>query len=219
MALSNINRVACACWDIGTNKAVIAARSLYEIDPFLDVRVVPDGLTGDNCDELLRGLDLVIEECDDLYTKLRVRELARELRIPVLMETNDRGLVDVERFDLEPERPIFHGLLGSTTAESLLGLDMQQKVRFILALLGAESISPRLASSMMEIDRTLTAWPQLGSGTMLGGAVIAEVARRTLLGELTASGRFNVDLELLAAPASPVSRCAASTYSTDGVAL
>ena len=28
------------------------------------------------------------------------------------MATSDRGLVDVERFDLEPHRPILHGLLG-----------------------------------------------------------------------------------------------------------
>ena len=44
--------------------------------------------------------------------KLLVREMARERRIPVLMETSDRGVLDVERFDLEPDRPIFHGLLG-----------------------------------------------------------------------------------------------------------
>jgi hypothetical protein len=31
------------------------------------------------------------------------------------METSDRGVLDVERFDLEPDRPIFHGLLPGCT--------------------------------------------------------------------------------------------------------
>ena len=60
-------------------------------------------------DEFFDGLDLVIEECDSLDMKVRVREEARARGIPVLMETSDRGLFDVERFDVEPERPLFHG--------------------------------------------------------------------------------------------------------------
>ena len=27
------------------------------------------------------------------------------------MDTSDRGMLDIERFDLEPERSIFHGLV------------------------------------------------------------------------------------------------------------
>ena len=41
--------------------------------------------------------------------KAILREGARARRIPVLMATSDRGLVDVERFDLEPQRQILHG--------------------------------------------------------------------------------------------------------------
>ena len=28
------------------------------------------------------------------------------------MATSDRGLFDIERFDLDPDRPLFHGLAG-----------------------------------------------------------------------------------------------------------
>ena len=37
---------------------------------------------------------MVIEECDSLDLKSMVRAAARDARIPVLMETSDRGLLD-----------------------------------------------------------------------------------------------------------------------------
>ena len=109
--LSNLNRLPGTVLDLGVNKAVAAARRIAEIDPYLRVVVVPEGIQPDNLGSFLDGLDLVIEECDSLDVKLLVREAARDRRIPVVMETSDRGVLDVERFDLEPERPIFHGLL------------------------------------------------------------------------------------------------------------
>lgn len=104
-------------------KTILTARDLYEIDPWLDIELYRDGLQPDDVDTFLSGLDLVIEECDDLAMKVLVRERARVLRIPVVMETNDRGMLDVERFDREPDRPVLHGLLGSTRAADLSGLD------------------------------------------------------------------------------------------------
>ena len=79
------------------------------------------GLTYDTVDAFLAGLDIVVEECDSLDMKAVVREGAEARGIPVLMATSDRGLVDVERFDLEPERPILHGLLGELDARCSRG--------------------------------------------------------------------------------------------------
>src|ERR1019366_3263167 len=110
--LSNLNRVPASVLDLGVNKAVVAARRIAEIDPYLRVVVLPEGVHADNLDAFLDGLDLVIEECDSLDMKFLVREAARTRGIPVIMETSDRGVLDVERYDLEPDRPIFHGLLG-----------------------------------------------------------------------------------------------------------
>ena len=88
--------------DLGVNKAVLAARRIAELDPYLTVRVFTAGLTDDTVNEFLDGLDVVVEECDSLDMKAMVREEARARRLPVLMATSDRGLVDVERFDLDP---------------------------------------------------------------------------------------------------------------------
>ncbi len=79
-------------------------------------------------DAFLDGLDIVVEVCDSLDTKVLLREAARARRIPVLMATSDRGLVDVERFDLDPARPILHGLLGDVQTAGLAGLTSADKV-------------------------------------------------------------------------------------------
>ena len=126
----------------------------------------------------LDGLDLVIEECDSLDVKLLVREAARDRRIPVVMQTSDRGVLDVERFDLEPERPIFHGLLPGVHSSDLAGLSLEAKAPYVLRMMGAADVSSRGAASLLEVGRTITAWPQLASEVTLGGATAAAVVRR-----------------------------------------
>jgi len=204
LELSNLNRLRCSVADLGLNKAVLAARELQEIDPYLDVEVWSEGVTEDNLDAYLDGLDLLVEECDELSIKVLLRERCRQRRVAVVMETSDRGLLDIERFDLEPERPIFHGLVGDVSAAALRGLSDQDKVPFALRVLGVGSMSPRLGASLVEIGESVTGWPQLASAVALGGGLLCDTARRMLLGTLTCSGRFYVDLEGLIAPDSAV---------------
>ena len=128
LELTNLNRVPATVFDLGENKATVAARRIAELDPYLCVRVMTSGVTPDTVGEFLDGLDIVVEECDSLDIKVLVREAARARRLPVLMATSDRGLVDVERFDLEPQRPILHGLLGDTDIAGLSGLSNREKI-------------------------------------------------------------------------------------------
>ena len=115
--LSNLNRLRAGVHDLGLNKAVLTARQLAEIDPYLDVDVWPGGLTEENLDAFFgEPLDLLVEECDTPWAKIAARERARALGVPVLMDCNDRGLLDVERFDREPGRPLLHGRLGTLTS-------------------------------------------------------------------------------------------------------
>ena len=144
--LSNLNRVPATVLDLGLNKADVAARRIAELDPYLPVRVLDAGLTADTIDEFLDGLDVVVEECDSLDIKASLRERARARRIPVLMATSDRGLVDVERFDLEPQRPILHGLLGDLDFARLPDMSSREKVPHMLRFLEAEQLSPRGAA-------------------------------------------------------------------------
>jgi molybdopterin/thiamine biosynthesis adenylyltransferase/nitroreductase len=202
--LSNLNRLPATVLDLGINKAVVAARRIAEIDPYLRIVSVTEGITPDNLGSFLDGLDLVIEECDSLDVKLLVREAARDRRIPVIMETSDRGVLDVERYDLEPDRPIFHGLLPGVDSTELAGLSIEQKAPIVLRMMGAADVTSRGAASLFEIGRTITAWPQLGGEVTLGAASAAAVVRRFGLKGQLPSGRVHVDLEEVISQLAPV---------------
>lgn len=148
----------------------------------------------DTVEEFLEGLDIVVEECDSLEIKTCLRESARSRGIPVLMSTSDRGLVDIERFDLEPQRPILHGLLGDLDVRSLAAMSSREKIPYILRLLEAKCLSSRNAASLVEIDHTLSTWPQLAGEVALGASALAEAVRRIGLGEQLHSGRTRIDI-------------------------
>ncbi|MGE2734519.1 Rv1355c family protein [Mycolicibacterium vaccae] len=194
LELTNLNRVPATVFDLGVNKAVVAARRIAEVDPYLDVEVLESGLSSETLDEFLEGLDIVIEECDSLDVKAMVREGARARGIPVLMASSDRGLIDVERFDEDPQRALFHGLLGNVDAAALSALDSQEKVPHVLRILDAASLSTRGAASLVEVGRTLATWPQLVGDVLVGASTVAEGVRRIGLGEPLASGRVRIDV-------------------------
>ncbi|MGV9331738.1 Rv1355c family protein [Nocardia sp. NPDC003726] len=193
--LSNLNRVPGTLFDIGVNKAVVTARRIAELDPYLPVRIFETGVDENSVDEFVDGLAIVVEECDSLDMKLVVREAAARHRVPVLMETSDRGLLDVERFDLEPGRPAFHGLLGEVSAQDLRGLTSREKAPFVVQLLGAAGLSPRLGASLVEVGETVNSWPQLAGDVALGAASVAAAVRRIGLGMKLDSGRVRIDVE------------------------
>lgn len=196
--LSNLNRLRSGVQNIGLPKVIIAAREIAEIDPFLKVDCLLDGIDEHNIDRFLSDggkLNLLIEESDGMDVKFLARYRARELGIPVIMDTSDRGLLDVERFDLEPTRPIFHGLVEDIAYQNLKGLTNEEKIPYALKIVGAETMSKRMKASLIEVEESLYTWPQLASNVVLGGALTADVARRILLDQYHASGRYFVDLE------------------------
>jgi len=199
LAVSNLNRLQAPLAWVGLPKTTIAARKIWEIDPFATVTLFPEGVTDGNIDRFLEGVDLLVEECDSLGLKLRLREAARARRIPVVMETSDAGMLDVERFDLEPERPIFHGRTDGIDSKALDRLTSKEKVPLFLRIVPPERMTARMAASLIDIDTTLSSWPQLASAVVLGGAVVTDTVRRIFLNEFDTSGRFYVDLRSIVA--------------------
>ncbi|MDP9165234.1 MAG: Rv1355c family protein, partial [Actinomycetota bacterium] len=194
LELSNLNRIPAGVFDLGLNKTAVAARRIAELDPYLTVRTAPAGVTAATVDDFLSGLDVVVEECDSLDVKVDVRRAARKRRLPVLMATSDRGLVDVERFDLEPDRPIFHGLLGDVDPGSLASLSTRDKVPYVLRLIEVGGLSARAAASLLEVGHAISTWPQLAADVTLGAGAVAEAVRRIGLGEPLSSGRIRLDV-------------------------
>ncbi|CAM3741275.1 Rv1355c family protein [Kibdelosporangium persicum] len=219
LELSNMNRIRAGVHDIGQAKTVLAARQIAEFDPYLGISVL-DGIGPENVDEFLLGgpelgppLDAVIDECDSLNVKFLLRHRARAHRRPVLMETSDRGMLDVERFDLEPDRPLFHGMTGDTADVGDGGFGVgddaakARKAAIALRLLDEAMISTNLAASFVEMGSTISSWPQLASDVVLGGASMTAAVRALALGAPMPSGRRYLDLETKVRevrPASPV---------------
>ncbi len=191
--LSNLNRIRSSVLHINLPKTTIAAREILELDPYLKVEVFENGLNTSNLDNFLQNLDLFVEVCDSVSVKLNSRIAAKKMKIPVVMDTNDRGMIDIERFDLEPERPILHGLISNEEIEHVETLSPLERIDLIKKLVSFENTSERLKQSMEEIGKTISTWPQLASSVMLGAGVCADCCRRILLGEPVPSGRYYID--------------------------
>lgn len=196
--LSNLNRIRTGLQNLGLKKVILAAREIAEIDPFIKVRIFEHGITDNNVESFFNSptkLDLLVEVCDGIDVKISSRYKARELGIPVVMDTNDRGMLDVERFDLDPQRPVLHGLADGLNPNTIGELTNEQKIPYVLDIVDSSRISSRLKATMLEIGNTVGSWPQLASSVVLGGAITTDICRRILLNEHSISGRFYVDLD------------------------
>ncbi len=200
LELTNLNRIKTGIGNLGLKKTVLAAREIAEIDPFIKVKCYHEGVTDANLFDFLTtggNLDVCLEECDGFYAKFKVRLTCKELGIPVIMDTSDKGLLDVERFDLEPDREIFHGLTHVEDLEKLRGLTTDEKIPYLYQIINEHEMSIRLRASLIEVGESIKSWPQLSSAVTMGSGIAVDVTRRMLLGDFVSSGRYSIDPEQL----------------------
>jgi molybdopterin/thiamine biosynthesis adenylyltransferase len=195
--LSNLNRLRTGVQHLGQSKVILAAREIAEIDPYIEVEIHNQGISSTNIDDFIKDLSVLIEVCDDMPTKINSRLIARKHKVPVVMDTNDRGMVDVERFDLEPNRPILHGLVNEDQLQQLDKLTPEARLKLVMDIVSFPSTSSRLKASMEQIGKTITTWPQLASSIMLGAGATVDCCRRILLKQTHQSGRYYIDLDIL----------------------
>lgn len=194
--LSNMNRLRTSVTNLGVAKAELVAREIAEIDPFLKVTLYSSGITAENIAEFLDGndapLDLLVEECDSLPIKILARVEARRRALPVIMETSDRGMVDVERFDIDQNLGILHGRITDAECEELLttGTWTPEVTAKIMTM---KETSDRMRRSVMELGKTITRWPQLASEVTAGAGVVTHLSRKILLGDHLIRGRKFLD--------------------------
>ncbi|MGW4243824.1 ThiF family adenylyltransferase [Nocardia sp. NPDC004722] len=209
---TNLNRLSASVCDLGMPKLELAQRRTLELDPYAEIEAFPDGYTPDLAAEFLgigagrEPLAVLLEEMDNLAMKVDIRLRARQAGIPVLMVTDngDNVILDVERYDLDRDYPLFHGRadgLGELTAARLS--DPRTRVRLANLLVGAE-VTPRTRYSLTEVGRSLPSWPQLGTAATAAGALGALAARLLVTGTEIPSGRYRLRLDeaILGAAAS-----------------
>lgn len=215
--LSNLNRLGVSVEDLGVNKAWLTARRIAAVNPWLAVDVFADGLTDANANAFLDGLDLVIDECDGLTMKFRLRELAQERRLNLVFAADERGMLSVEPY-AHAEFPLFHGLVKSPHLPRGAYPDDPAYFRALAEWLGGwDRLSSRSQESLGRIGHDLAGYPQLAGEPRLAAGQVAHVARRLLLGEQLAPHFANVDLDTLVAgaPFAPPGVPLATSLSVD----
>jgi hypothetical protein len=198
---SNLNRVLTGVTNIGQPKALAIRRQLYEMSPYITVQHLESKLSRENIVDFFEKpwkLDLVIDEIDDLEMKILVRVEARKRHIPVLMATElaDSVMLDVERFDEEHSRPLFHGLVKDIEkiAEKP---DMNQRewTKHATTIIDPQNVPLNMQQSLLKIGTKVVTHPQLGATAMMTGGVLAFAAKQIALKKPMPSQRKTISLE------------------------
>jgi hypothetical protein len=206
LELSNVNRLNAGVDELGENKAHLVARRIAKIDPYLDVVAYDERISQSNAAEFLDGLDLLIDECDDLQIKFHLRELARARKLNVVYAADERGLLSVEPYAHAPELLPFHGRLEGPQSSRDAYDDQRAFLRAMSLWLGDwDRISERSRRSVEQVGHDLSGYPQLGSEPRLAAGQVGHVARRLLLGErlLPFFGHLDLNELIVARPAGP----------------
>jgi molybdopterin/thiamine biosynthesis adenylyltransferase len=198
---SNLNRIRTGIEDVGRNKAVVISRQLYEMNPYIEVQSIQKSVRPGDISEFFEEpwpLDVIVDEIDDLETKIRIRIEARKRRLPVLMATDlgDDVMLDVERYDLDPSLPLFHGLAGKIE-DVLSKKEMTQRewMKHAVTIIGVENVALRMQKALLEVGTRLPTQPQLGGTAAMAGSVVSYAIRKLALGENLKSGRTMISLD------------------------
>jgi len=70
--------------DIGKSKAVSAAESIAEINPYVTVNLHTERLDSGNALEIFEPYDLILDGCDNFDTRLAVADAAAKARVPLI---------------------------------------------------------------------------------------------------------------------------------------
>lgn len=201
---TSLNRAEYTPLDVGEVKHIATARKNSIADPYAEQYIFEKGFSNDPA-TLTRlgefGLNLFVEEMDDVRAKARSRRFCAQQRIPLIMATDlgERIAVDVERHDLEVVEP-FNGKISweqfdrLTSDGELSEMDVQ---RAQTRIAGARHIlkSERMVRSLLDAkrDQTVGGIPQLGATATAAAAISMFAAREILLGHRLDSGTYAFD--------------------------
>ncbi len=198
---SNMNRVRAKIDDIGENKAVVLARELYEMNPYMSVQVTQKSISKSNINNFFDDpwpLGAVIDEIDDIGMKVLLRFEAKKRGIPVIMvtEPGDTIILDIERYDLDKEAQPFHGLAGNLeNFDPEKPLEQQEKLKLMMSIIGLNNLPIRDQQAMLKVGITIPSPPQLGSTATIAGGILAYAVRRIANNQPIKSGRHIFSLD------------------------
>lgn len=199
---SNLNRLRFDFTSVGKNKAELIAEYLYQLNPYAEIEVYSEGITDKNIAGFVAGLDILVEELDDIEVKVKMRQEAKKRQIPVVMATDngDSVIMDIERFDLDPNLSIFDGKLDKFDLKKLKR-NPAKMYEAMAAIIDISLVPQRILHSVGEVGKTIYSWPQMATAATLSGAAIAYAVRKIALGEDLVKGKTEVSLDAVLDPA------------------
>ncbi len=197
---SNLNRILTGVESIGLSKALVIGRQIYEMNPFSSISYF-DKATTENISEILDEpwkVEVAIDEIDDIEMKVRIRYEARKRQIPVIMATElgDTVMLDVERFDIEPNRALFHGMIPDV--EDLITKTLEnyrEWTKRAVGIIDPKNMPLKMQKSVLKIGTNIVTHPQLGSTVMMTGGVLAFAVKSIVLNHSLESGRYIIAFE------------------------
>lgn len=199
---SNLNRIRSPLHHVGLHKVDAISRKIWEIDPYIDIISLKEGISKAILENIFseERIDIVVDEMDNLEMKVAIREKAKAAELPVIMaaDDGDDALIDIERYDLNPELQLFSGLVPAEIIERIKGGGMARKeVGMMIGkyFVGAEHTPLRMFESLNEVGKSLPSWPQLGGAAALSGISLAYTAKKILLNLPLVEGRTLISLD------------------------
>lgn len=197
LEITNLNRIKVGLPDITLPKVLSCARRALELDPYLDITLLREGVNERSLTELLNmvKIDLYADEVDDIAAKVLIRQKAKENNTPVVMATDnsDGAIIDIERYDMENKAVMFNNLIPDEILDKMVKGELSREesgAAIGTYFVGLDLIDNRLLKSLMEVKRTIPSWPQLGTAASMSGLLVAYAAKQILLGETLISDRY-----------------------------
>ncbi len=201
---TNLNRIRARLDHVGQKKIDLTAEQIYEANPYARLTMYFFGLESKKLKNFVADNPrprLIFEIIDSFEIKIRLRQVARTYRVPVMMVTNlgDSVIIDVERYDVRKDAPFFNGRAGRIPEDILERPDItdQDRHRYAVALAGVQNIPPRALQSVAAIGKTLVGRPQMTSTVTAATGFCVYIARKIALGDSALSGSWLVKFDQL----------------------
>jgi len=196
--ISNLNRIKGTLLNIGENKAIVAARNTWEVDPFAQIDIWEEGVSVDTLEKFISKdkIDLFVDTMDNLYLKVQARLLCKKYRIPVLMitENGDSTILDIERYDTE-HVPIFQGKISEKDIKNAAQFNQQQWLSLALKIIDPTYLTEEMQDSILSVGKSIAGVPQIATSVNIGGSTLAYAVRKIANKSELSSGRYIISLE------------------------
>lgn len=184
---TNLNRIIGGVHQIGLNKTVIAARKIYEDNPYAKVKIYPNGINEDEMKSIFKkkAIDCLIEEIDNIPLKIKIRKLAKIYKIPIISiaDNGDGVVLVVERYDLGYDKifnkddKYWENKFNKAVTKEVIGNIIMEDI-----VGGVDKVDPKMLISVDQIfKKELVSWSQLGSTAILGGVVVTKTLKKIIL--------------------------------------